>query len=937
MAFVSAANTLHAMDPFRPRTRSMTNGASSVTNTKRHESNGHTTQNLTKFNRSRNEMTTIPRNKEPRQIQSQQHHAQAPMHNSMTTAVAISVPKPRVYLPRRKIKRVPVTSCDTCRFRKLRCNSKELKEGEKCSQCTKSGIPCTFEDRDEMLQLPKVVKSTSTRKKKSSAQQDDMIKNGTQIPLAANYSPYPTHAAVPTQNWAYNMLASNNNAYQYQPHNMIGTSNLHAQLDYNAISLQAFQQPVQMPWQSWDLPSRLTNAQTGTVYDLAPEQLIDYLINRFYQDNTFSAIILPDRGYTHESILPGSTQSLPTFLLKIVLACAAWSDLSIEPELVAWRKTIWASATQSVHDQLSSTMDFEIELIQALLLLCTTWPGDLVRVERINTLDAAIGVATSIGLQNSSHLGSTIESQSLRLVLFWSLYCLDKILCAATGRVPSLPSTCHDMPLPTNENIFSLHIPGIGSELAWIQRLSISFIKLCQLLEEIHSTLFEPIAMRWMTSLQEVLMTLHELEAKLEQFCREHRWFLSNITSFSTPHRAIAEAVITQMHLTQLQLYIAPLKFEVTFSSVRPMDFSNENQKSLTATIESAWHLVQQALRDNRTIDAKTEKSMSLSLAALHFGANAFRFLATSWVHWQGGTGCVPYAPRSTLEGGNGQAVRETYVQNEAVHENQSYTNPITASSTQSQSSPLVPHVQQNAGTSKQRYSRVTDLAVLNIENRENTNTDSDNRNCTSEEQGAQVIEVSSSADPQRTEGTNVSATSPTSLAICTPARLLFKDSESLQDMFNRIGQSSVEQTASTSRQFSPNANRQMEDCQKMHAMLAPMDPTLVNEMSKLESLLFSGGEVYTNEGWHESESSLTSEQGEEDSSSANGSSNYIHGPSSSNNTYNTSNLAQSKQQCRTLPDSHILTESSSHLEQTDRTTTGVIASHASFAPRTVK
>ena len=61
-----------------------------------------------------------------------------------------------------------------------------------------------------------------------------------------------------------------------------------------------------------------------------------------------------------------------------------------------------------------------------------------------------------------------------------------------------------------------------------------------------------------MTSLQEVLLNLHELEAKLEHFCREHRWFLSNITSFSTPHKAIAEAVITQMHLTQLQLYIAP-------------------------------------------------------------------------------------------------------------------------------------------------------------------------------------------------------------------------------------------------------------------------------------------------------------------------------------------------------------------------------------------
>lgn len=937
MAFVGTANSLHAMDPFRPRTRSMTNGVS-VTNSKLHENNGHPAQNLTKFIRSRNELVNVQKNKEPRQMQSQQHQAQAHMHSSIASAVAIAVPKPRVYLPRRKIKRVPVTSCDTCRFRKLRCNSKELQDGEKCSQCTKSGIPCTFEDRDEMLQLPKVVRNTSSRKKKSSAQQEDMTNNGIQMHLAGKYSPYPTHASLPVQNMTYNMLASNNNVYQYPTSNMIGANHLQVHLDYNSISLQAFQQTVQKPWQIWNLPTRLTNIQTGTVYDIAPEHLIDYLINRFYQDNTFSTIILPDRGYTHESILAGSAHPLPSFLLQTVLACAAWSDMSTEPELIAWRKAMWANATQSVHDQLSNTVDFEIELIQALLLLCTTWPGDLVRVERINTLDAAIGVATSIGLQNSSHLGSTLEGQSLRLVIFWSLYCLDKILCAATGRVPSLPGTCHDMPLPTSENLFSLCIPGLGTESAWIQRLSISFIKLCQLLEEIHSTLFEPIAMRWMTNLQEVLLNLHELEAKLEHFCREHRWFLSNITSFSTPHKAIAEAVITQMHLTQLQLYIAPLKFEVSFSNVRPIDFSNENQKSLTATIESAWHLVQQALKDNRSIDAKSEKSMSLSLAALHFGANAFRFLATSWVHWQGGTGCVPYAPGSKLEVSNGQAARSDYVEHEAGRVNQAYSGSMAAPSVQSYSSPSVPNAQLSANALKQRQGRAAELAVLSIENQEQADQASGNRDSTSGNQVAQEIDVPpSSNNPQRAEGASASATSPASMAMCTPARLLFKDSESMQDMFNRIGQPSVEQMANTSRQISPNANRQMEECQKMHAMLAPMDPSLVNEMSKLESMLFSAGETYINEGWPESESSLTSEQGEEDSSSANGSSNYIHGPSSSNNAYNTSNISPAKQQCRTLPDSHLLTDNASNLDQTERTATGVIAAHASFAPRIVQ
>ena len=157
-----------------------------------------------------------------------------------------------------------------------------------------------------------------------------------------------------------------------------------------------------------------------------------------------------------------------------------------------------------------------------------------------------------------------------------------------------------------------------------------------------------------------------------------------------------------------------------------------------------------------------------------------------------------------------------------------------------------------------------------------------------------------------------------------------------MQDMFSRIGQSSVEHVTDTSRQISPNANKQTDECQKMHAMLAPMDPSLVNEMSKLESMLFSGGEAYTNEGWPESESSLTSEQGDEDGSSANGSSNYIHGPS--NNAYNnTSNLSQTKQLCRTLPDSHLLPDNTSSLQQTEKSAAGAIASHTTFAPRIVQ
>ena len=71
-----------------------------------------------------------------------------PFSVSSTFATPDSSPQPRPAMPRKQ-KRVVVTSCDTCRLRKLRCNAKELPKGTPCSNCTKHSIPCTFEDSKE--------------------------------------------------------------------------------------------------------------------------------------------------------------------------------------------------------------------------------------------------------------------------------------------------------------------------------------------------------------------------------------------------------------------------------------------------------------------------------------------------------------------------------------------------------------------------------------------------------------------------------------------------------------------------------------------------------------------------------------------------------------------------------------------------------------------
>ncbi|KAK0568847.1 hypothetical protein OC861_001540 [Tilletia horrida] len=53
-----------------------------------------------------------------------------------------------------RFKRVAVTSCDSCRLRKLKCNAKELPAGSTCSSCAKHEWQCTFEDSKESLNRP---------------------------------------------------------------------------------------------------------------------------------------------------------------------------------------------------------------------------------------------------------------------------------------------------------------------------------------------------------------------------------------------------------------------------------------------------------------------------------------------------------------------------------------------------------------------------------------------------------------------------------------------------------------------------------------------------------------------------------------------------------------------------------------------------------------
>ena len=412
-------------------------------------------------------------------------------------------------------------------------------------------------------------------------------------------------------------------------------------------------------WDDWNVPGFITDPESGHLWPMTGLAVMELLLRRFYEQPSFNCIVVPNHGEVESRMRHGT---LPGYLLHTMVACACASPLTTEHELLLWQAQVWHGATESVHSRLNRAGSPELELVQALLLLSCNWPGSLLRIERINTFETAVSLATSLQLHSGWHLDVSPGPRTMRITLFWALFCTDKIISVLTKRTPMIPTALHSMPIPSIEDVAACSgHPSKTPVSAWLQRLAFAFITLSQLTENVQMQLILPIHSRQITTLDQVFHRILPIEKRLENFCKEQRWLLGAVSDLSPLCRSMAQAVLSQLHFTQLHLYLPALQLEVIRAgafSMQPTRFSTENDKPMAATIESAWHLVQQPVKgvsgslasiahaaSTTPLSSLRDHNASLTFldASVLVGMNFFKFLANNWTDWEGGSGCTRF------------------------------------------------------------------------------------------------------------------------------------------------------------------------------------------------------------------------------------------------------------------------------------------------------
>lgn len=589
-------------------------------------------------------------------------------------------------ISKRKAKRVTVTSCDSCRLRKLKvgvfchridppltpssmtqCNAKDLPLGAACNQCSKQGTKCTFDDRDE-LQPPVKVRSSLAQPIRAGLGQERHDQSDGAV--ASRFSSPQSRSTISQKTAISQQRASENHhqdrqdsrldaPFMAQLNTSTGWGHEQASMVLASIgpSLRSVQEAA--VWDDWNVPGFITDPENGHLRPITGLAVMELLLRRFYEQPSFNCIVVPNHGEVENRMRVGT---LPSYLLHTMIACACASSLTTEHELLLWQAQIWHGATESVHSRLNRAGSPELELVQALLLLSCNWPGSLLRIERINTFETAVSLATSLQLHSGGHLDVSPGPRTRRITLFWALFCTDKIISVLTKRTPMIPTALHSMPMPSIEDVAACSgYPSKTPVSAWLQRLAFAFITLSQLTENVQMQLILPIHSRQITTLDQVFHRILPIEKRLENFCKEQRWLLGTVSDLSPLCRSMAQAVLSQLHFTQLHLYLPALQLEVNWAgafSMQPTRFSTENDKPMAATIESAWHLVQQPIRGVSGSLASIAHAASITPpsslrdhnASLTFldasvlvGMNFFKFLANNWTDWEGGSGCTRF------------------------------------------------------------------------------------------------------------------------------------------------------------------------------------------------------------------------------------------------------------------------------------------------------
>ncbi|EPQ30271.1 uncharacterized protein PFL1_02387 [Pseudozyma flocculosa PF-1] len=691
-------------------------------------------------------------------------------------------------MPRRQ-KRVIVTSCDSCRLRKLRCNAKELPHGTSCSQCVKSKTACTFDDFTESMRplakartprsiplatpapspgtetylplpldvgggsggggvyqggpafafptapgmaspwtlSPSLTGSPASFDHASmSVVPGSYCGNGLagQPPLSSGLAPMPLQdgpEAMPST--AGGSRRNSNSGHRG------GNRNKRSRPSKAVAEVPACDTPPEGkkgrflplidadrasidkpgPWTGWGLPGSITDQTTGERVEATAFAMAALLFDRFYSQPTLLSLVVSyEELFGRINVLIAQQQDdverrssgtalIPEYLLLAVAATAAASTATREPELRQWWKQHgWSLAMNSINAELRRGDVQQLELVQALLVVAISWTGEPESVDRIVLFETAIKVSFRLHLNSARRLqGSTSPAErAKRICLYWLVYVVDKLVAIAAGRPAMVAWELCDMPMLALEDLVAYGSSNLTSrsskpqqsreQLFWLHNLALCQIALARILEQVQHDLYPIAAPRPRWSMAAIQDAIRPNEERLVDWCKCSRDLIRGASKLGGTCQMAAEAVVSQLHLVQIQLYQLPLQFEAEVLSSQAshqranaaghvdinidvgtghygqqpqqqqqrVQFSEVNFKALTACLESAWHLVQQSGSCHGALPtviaarlASDDELVPTDSGPTSFGmikaVRLFRFLARFWDSWDRGFGLL--------------------------------------------------------------------------------------------------------------------------------------------------------------------------------------------------------------------------------------------------------------------------------------------------------
>lgn len=527
--------------------------------------------------------------------------------------------------------RSPVSSCDQCRVKKMKCDAKERPHGQTCANCERYKRKCTFRDKESDMQSKLEQQQLKANRPRSRT-------NGS---ASTTFDPSVWGEASAMASYPRDVPAGGSGAWLWGNHgrsmSLPGLQHSGSANGYFAVPTTLYSTPTQ------------------------PEAVIELLLTRFYDNapSSLAVVIAPPRAQMMQRFRRSHAAPLPLYLVQVVAACALATAFQPEPELRAWAITAWREAVEAVQARLSaSSMIPDLDVIRALLLLTITSAGSPAATERLTSFHTALGLAHSLQLMSRDHNEACHpEERAQRLQIFWILYVVDKVIAVAHESAAMLPMC--EMPFLAVSDMEMLGVDK--SDADTVHGLALATLDLMRILEAVQRDLYGAPASTTFPTNASAHAVIQPLEQQLEDWCKSSRVILSQGETPFT--RRMAASVISLLHLVQLQLYSFPLRLEATLttSGTFPITFGTANLKALVGSIESSLHLIRRGSNVSGGVNASNRVAvvtqainklhpsttpMTFDIFLADRGATFLRFLSMAWSGWCGGEGIFNFVPQ---------------------------------------------------------------------------------------------------------------------------------------------------------------------------------------------------------------------------------------------------------------------------------------------------